>query len=381
MRKAIRSLTILAVLGSVAQAAPFLAMGDSAEVFLTGTLGVRSDDNIYLASRTKSSPTDPGRRSDYIADIVPGFELLYGQNALTKGRAYYYETITRYFDTNPENTTLSTVGFESNYDDQKTKMNFNASYVQLAQNTVDIRANFLVRRDVFHVEGGSEISVTDKTSVAGSVVYENIDYKRGGFESSKIASVPLKYYYYVLPKLALSGGFTYSDTQLSGGGIGSKDYFYNVGARGEFTPKLTGTFSIGYTKRNMDAGPNQNTMGVDSSLAFAVDEKTSLNFGVTNAFGVSGSGQNERNLTWNVGFQSKVAEDWSAGSTLSYRTINYLGAGQHTDNYFEGSLNAKYTYSKMVNFTASVTYRNNSSSLVSSTFDNKVFAIAANIRY
>jgi hypothetical protein len=185
----------------------------------------------------------------------------------------------------------------------------------------------------------------------------------------------------VLPKLAVSGGFTYSDTQLNGGGIGSKDYFYNVGARGEFTPKLTGTFSIGYTQRKMDIGPNQNTMGVDSSLAYAVDEKTSLQFGVNNGFGVSGSGQNERNLTWNVGFQSKIAEDWSVGSTLSYRTINYLGAGAHTDNYFEGSLSAKYTYSNAVNFTAGFTYRNNSSSLVSSTFQDKVFSIAANIRY
>jgi len=372
MRKAIRSLAVFAVLGTAAQAAPFLAMGDSAELFLTGTLGVRTDSNVLLSAQ---------KSNDTIFNLTPGLDLVYGQNALTKGKAYYYETITRYFDTNPANTSLSTVGFDANYDDQKTKMNFDASYAQLAQNTVDVRAGFLVRRDVFHVEGGSEISVTDKTSVAGSVVYENIEYKRTGFESSKIASVPLKYYYYVLPKLAVSGGFTYSDTQLSGGGIGSKDYFYNVGARGEFTPKLTGMFAIGYTERKMDVGPNQNTMGVDSSLAYAVDEKTSVQFGVNNGFGVSGSGQNERNLTWSVGFQSKISEDWSAGSTLSYRTINYLGAGNHTDNYFEGSVNAKYTYSNVVNFTAGFTYRNNSSTLVSSTFDNKVFSIAANIRY
>ena len=312
---------------------------------------------------------------------MPGLELVYGQNALTKGKAYYYETISRYAGNSHSNTSLSSVGFDGNYDDQKTKMNFDASYVQLAQNTVDVRAGFLVRRDVFHVEGGSEVSVTDKTSVGGSVVYENIDYKRTGFESSKIASVPLKYYYYVLPKLAVSGGFTYSDTQLSGGGIGSKDYFYNVGARGEFTPKLTGMFAIGYTERKMDVGPNQNTMGVDSSLAFAVDEKTSLQFGVTNDFGVSGTGQNERNLTWSLGFQSKLADDWSVGSTLSYRSITYLGAGARTDNYFEGSLNAKYTYSTLVNFTAGFTYRNNSSALVSSTFNNRVLSIAANIRY
>ena len=381
MRKAIRSLAVFAVLGTAAQAAPFLAMGDSAEVFLTGTLGVRADDNIYLASGTKTTPTDPGRKSDWITDIVPGLELVYGQNALTKGKAYYQETISRYAGNSKENTELSSVGFDGNYDDQKTKMNFNASYAQLSQNTVDVRAGFLVRRDVFHVEGGSEISVTDKTSVAGSVVYENIEYKRAGFESSKIASVPLKYYYYVLPKLAVSGGFTYRDTQLDDGGIGSKDYFYNVGARGEFTPKLTGTFAIGYTQRKMDVGDNQHTVGLDSSLAYAVDEKTSLQFGVTNDYGVSGSGQSERNLTWRLGVQTKLAADWSVGGNLSYRSINYIGNNARTDDYFEGGLTATYTYSTLVNFTAGYTYRNNSSVLAGSSFNNSVFSIAANIRY
>jgi hypothetical protein len=355
-------------------------MGDSAELFLTGTLGIRADDNVLLSS---------SKTSDTIFDIIPGFEMVYGQNALTKGKFYYKETISRFSDNDRLNTSLSSVGFNSNYDDQKLKLNFNTSFAQLAQNTVDTRptapatgtkADF-IRRDVFHVEGGSEISVTDKTSVGGSVVYENIDYKRTGFASSKITSVPLDYYYYVLPKLALSGGFTYRDTQLADGGVGSKDYFYNVGARGEFTPKLTGKFAVGYTQRKMDVGGDENTLGLDSSFAYAVDEKTSLQFGVTNDFGVSGSGQSQRNLTWSAGVQSSLSADWSVGSSLSYRSIGYLGRGARTDKYFEGSLNATYTYSTVVNFTAGYTYRNNSSELVGAGFNNNVFSLAANIRY
>jgi len=380
MRNAIRSLVILAALGSTLQASPFLVMGDSAGLFLTGTLGVRADDNILLSSV---------KTSDVIFDLIPGLEMVYGQNALTKGKAYYKETISRFSDNDKLNTALSSVGFDANYDDQKLKMNFNTSFEQLAQNTVDTRptapatgtkADF-VRRDVFHVEGGSEDSITDKTSVGGSVVYENIDYKRAGYDSSKITSVPLKYYYYVLPKVAMSAGFTYRDTQLAGGGIGSKDYFYNVGARGEFTPKLTGSFAVGYTERKMDVGGSVNTPGVAASFAYAAGEKTSLQFGVTNDFGVSGAGQSERNLTWSAGVQSNLAADWSAGANLSYRAINYLGVGARTDNYFEGSLNVTYVFSTVVNFTAGYTYRNNSSVLSGAGFNNSVFALAANIRY
>ena len=380
MRTAIRSLAILAVFGSAVQAAPFLAMGDSAELFLTGTLGVRSDDNVLLSSK---------KTSDTIIGFIPGVDVVYGQNALTKGRAYYKETMSRYSDNDKLNTSLSSVGFDSKYDDQKLELNFKTSYDQLDQNTVDTRptapptgtkADF-IRRDVFDIEAGAELSVTDKTKVSGSMDYAYIRYKRAGFSSSKITSVPLDYYYYVLPKLAVSGGFTYSDTQLGRGGIGSKDFFYNVGARGEFTPKLTGKFAIGYTQRKLDVGGYDNTLGVDSSFAYALDEKTALQFGVTNGYGVSGAGQSERNLTWSAGFQTSLAADWSVGSALSYRSIAYLGVGARTDNYFEGSLTATYTYSTMVNFTASYTYRNNSSDLKGSTFNNNVFALAANIRY
>jgi hypothetical protein len=380
MRTAIRSLAILVALGSAVSAAPLLTMSDSAELFLTGTLGVRTDDNVLLSNH---------KSNDTIFSIVPGLDLVYGQNALTKGKAYFQETISRFTENNRLNTSLASLGFDGKYDDQKTSITFNTSFVQLDQNTVDIRptapatgtkADF-IRRDVFHIEGGSEISVTDKTSVAGAVAYENIDYKRTGYVSSKITSIPLDYYYFVLPKLALSGGFTYRDTSLATGGVGSKDYFYNVGARGEFTPKLTGKFAVGYTQRKMDTGRNEDTVGLASSFAFAVDEKTALQFGVTNDFGVSGAGQSERNLTWSAGAQTSLTADWSVGGNLSYRTINYLGVGARTDNYFEGTLTATYTYSTQINFTAGYTYRNNSSKFASSTFDNSVFAIAANFRY
>jgi len=91
MRKVIRSLTILAVLGSAAQAAPFLAMGDSAEVFLTARSELRSDDK---------HPAQFHQDQRYHLRHRPRVELLYGQNALTKGKAYYQETIQPYSDNN-----------------------------------------------------------------------------------------------------------------------------------------------------------------------------------------------------------------------------------------------------------------------------------------
>jgi polysaccharide biosynthesis protein VpsM len=372
MKKAIRSLVILAALGSAVQAAPFLAMGDSAELFLTGTLGVRADDNILLGAN---------KTSDTIFDIVPGIEVVYGQNALTKGTAFYKENFTRYSSNSKLNKNLSSVGYNGTYDDQKMKINFKASYDQLAQNTVDVRAGFLVRRDVTDVAGGSEIAVTDKSKVAGSVDFNRTNYKRTGFVDVDSTTIPLNYYYEISPKLDMSAGFQFRNNSVGTGGSNSKDYFYNVGARGEFTPKLKGMFAIGVTERHIDNGGTKTTPGIQSGLTYAVDEKTSVSFGVTNDYGYSGAGQSERNLTYNVGAQSRIADDWTVGGNLSYRSINYIGAGSRTDDYLEGSLNATYVLNSMVNFTGGYTYRKLTSDLRPIEFNNSVFAIAANVRY
>lgn len=371
MKTAIRSLASFAVIGVVAQAAPFLAMGDSAELFLTGTLGLRSDDNVLLGE----SKTD-----DIIFQITPGFELKYGNNALTQGRLYYKETIDQYADQSKLDTELSSVGFTSAYNDQKMKLDFATSYEQLAQNTVDVRAGFLVRRDVFKIGGNSEVSVTEKSSVGAGVSYEDINYKRVGFVDSKVTTVPLNYYYKMSPKTDMSFGFEYRDTQLQTN-ADSNDYFYSIGARGEFTPKLTGSVSIGYIERDFKAGKDEDSLGFRANLNYAVSEKTTVQAGLSNDYGVAGQGQSQRNLTANLGVQSQLATDWTVGGSLMWRSIAYLGAGARTDDYAEFQLNATYVYNSMVNFTGSYTFRNYNSEISGADFDNNVFAIAANIRY
>lgn len=371
MKPAIRVLIAIAATGVSLKAAPFLTVGDSAELFLTGTTGIRADDNILLASN---------KTSDVIYTVTPGFDFVYGHNALYSGHIYYQEAWSFYNNHHKLNTDLSSVGLDGSYNDQKTKVHYAASWAQLAQNTVDIRSNNLVRRDVGNVLLNGEVAATDKSSLSAGVNFNSIDYKRAGFDNSKITEVPLNYYYEYTPKTDLSLGLTFRDTKLSVGSD-SKDYFYNVGARGEFTPKLSGTVAVGYTVRDFTTGPSQNTFGIQSSLAYALDEKTSVQFGVTNDFGVSGQGDTQRNLTGTIGVQSLISANWSVGTSLSYRSIHYFGLNARSDDYFEGSVNATYIVNAIVSITGGYTYRDYSSKLVDSSFTNNVFSIAANIRY
>jgi len=121
----------------LAYSAPFMAIGDGAELFLTGNLGVRSDDNVFLSAKAES---------DLIFEIAPAVSLEFGKNAQLKGSLTLTDTFTNYSDNSGLNTQLFSGAFRSNYDDGKLKMGFNLSYTESNQNSVDIRG--LTRRDV-----------------------------------------------------------------------------------------------------------------------------------------------------------------------------------------------------------------------------------------
>lgn len=171
MNYLVRGLTASVLLGSSAVAAPFLAIGDSAELFLTGSLGVRHDDNIFLGAN---------KVSDTIFDVAPGFDLTFGKNALTQGSLAYTETFSRYSDNTRLDTELSSVVFTSKYDDEKLKLSFDGSFKQLNQNTRDTAQQtgddglpVLSRRDELKLAGKSEVSISQKTSVAAGITVEN----------------------------------------------------------------------------------------------------------------------------------------------------------------------------------------------------------------
>src|SRR4051812_31039662 len=119
MKNYVRFVLVTAALGSAAYAAPFLAIGDGAELFVTGTLGVRSDDNIFLSDTVTGAPTPtnpfatkPQRtESDTIFDINPGIDLTFGKGANLKGSLTLVDSFANYTDHNELNTQLFSTDF------------------------------------------------------------------------------------------------------------------------------------------------------------------------------------------------------------------------------------------------------------------------------
>jgi hypothetical protein len=241
----------------------------------------------------------------------------------------------------------------------------------------------LIRRDVLALGTRGELDVSEKSSVSVGLQYQGTEYKRYDFSDTKVATLPIGYYYELTPKVDLSLNYRYRQSWLQHG-YDSKDHFFGVGARGVFTPKLRGQFSVGLTQRSFDDHKglpdmdDKSLLGVDSSLSYDATPKTTLQFGVSNDFDTNSQGQQQKNFAVRFAALTAVSAEWSLSGGVSYRAINYYS---RTDDYMEGHLGATYIINENVQVTAAVALRSNESDLDTSDFDNSVISLAAAFRF
>jgi polysaccharide biosynthesis protein VpsM len=361
--------------GLTVQSAPFLAIGDSAELFLTGSVGVRFDDNVLMSAN---------KVNDTVFEVVPGLLLEFGKGSQVTGIASYAATITRYNDNGSLDDELSALRFRSNFDNGTTKFGLNFSFEELNQNTVDTAAantnrGTLSPREVTTAGANVEFGISGKSKLGIGLTYLNTDYKLATFTDSKITTVPITYFLELTPKVDGQFGFQYRDTSLSGNALDSKDYFYFVGARGEFTPKLNGSLRVGYSQRTRTGLSSVSTIGIDSSLVYAYSEKTRFNISLSNDYGNSGVGDSQRNLSFGLGLESAVSPELTLNAGLNYRNIDYFNRG--ADDYTEFNLGGTYQFNRHFSVNASLVHRINESPLPTADFDNTVLAFTARLRY
>lgn len=359
----------VAITAVAAHAAPFLAISENSEVFLIGTVGVRSDSNIFLT---------PKATSDTIYNFDVGAELKFGSRSTANGVFGASNSFSSFSSHSGLNSSLANVRFVTNFDDGKLKLGFKTSYIETDDNQADnVNGDFRNRRDILSAGTNVEVAATQKTSYGVGLDYNRTNYRRVGYADSNTAEIPINYYYEITPKVDLSLGYRYRDTKVSIGSD-SSDSFYNVGARGQFTPKLNGQFNIGLNRRTLTGGSSESQLGVTSNFTYAYSEKTSMLFGVTNDFGTTGQGQQQKNLTLNASVQTNLSEQWNVSLGGSYRTLDYSA---RTDHYLDAQAGATYTYSSNIRITAAYSHRNNSSALAGAVFTGEVFSLQANFRY
>ena len=377
-----RLLPLLALAATTLSAAPFVALGDSAELFLTATISVSADDNIFLKNGETHLGANNATQDDVILDFAPGLDLVFGRKTATQGNVFFKENIMRYSDNDDQNTNLVSVGFNSRHEDGKTKVDIGASYVETAQNDSSAPGH-IIPKSTTNFRALSEFAFSEKTSAGVGVRWEKSDYdtSAASYRDNKILTVPLDVYFATSPKLQTSVGYRYRATSLTRqtlNAVDSKDHFFNVGARGEFTPKLTGQLRVGFGKRNYDNGLDDTSFGVDSGFTYAFSPKTTYQFSISNDFGTSALGETTKTTSVSMNAINKIDDQWSWNANLVYRNIDFPG---HSDDFIAGGLGVSYIFSNSLNFAAGYNYKKNGSNSLLYEFKNNIFNLSANIRY
>lgn len=362
-----------AVIGCASvQAAPFLAIGDSAELFVTATTGVRYEDNTLLVETNEVD--------DVILEFVPGIELVFGKNAGVSGTFVAQEQFSHYLDNDELDSNLTNLLFNANYEQARLTLKTNASYRRLQQNDRDIaNAATQTRRDIYAAGVNGELSLTEKTKFGAGISYSETVYKTAGFNDSYSFSVPLNYYYAITPKVDLSAGLTHRETYVDGG-ADSKDDYLNVGARGDFTSKLSGRFSVGYTQRNPDLGSDESLFGMDFDLDYALSPKTNLNLSLSNDFSSSAAGGTTYEvLSAGLTASTQVSAQLTLSSGVRYQQADY-DTGR-SDDFITFNASGSYAFNKHISGVLSYSFQQNDSSAVGNSFTANVVSLSAVFRY
>jgi polysaccharide biosynthesis protein VpsM len=353
-------------------AAPFLAIGDNAELYLTASTEARYEDNVALAP-------DALKQDDLIYEFTPGFELVYGKKGKFKSTLDVFEQIVRYTDLNSLDNDLFNVIWAANYKGAKLTVDADASFRQLNQNTRALAGAIFVRRDTTAGKVKAEYAFTAKTKADVGVQYDETSYKNPAFIDSNSYTIPVNYYYGISSKVDLSAGVRYRQTQVDVVRSDSKDLNYNVGARGEFTAKLTGSFNVGYTIRSYDAASDDGLVAVNAGLNYELTPKTKLSLDMSKDFDTSAFGTSQEMTHIIFGAQTQFSQSLSGRASLEYERINF--AGPREDDYYAAAIGFDYAINQHISLSTAYNYEENSSNVAAGEFTANIISISANFRY
>jgi len=366
---------------SSAHAVPELKFGDNAELFVTGTASAAYDDNIFLSSGKKIG--------DEILDFVPGLDLPFGSSSEVSGDAFARVDVVDYAKNTAQDARLPDFGFDSKYDEGKSKLTASASYAVIAENNATIRLNnVIVHSDLTNANLSGESSLTEKTSLGAGVQYADSKYDQTGFVNSAVVSVPLDVYYSFSPKTDASAGYEYTNSQQNEGRPNYDTSFLNVGLRGEFTPLLTGQVRVGYDIIKFDKQPAPHAsrygdeLGVDGLFTYEPTEKSSYSLKISNGYANTGTGSVVRNLSVGVNGVTELDPQWRLLSGVDYTHQAYpSGNPERQDGIWTGSAGFEYLYSTYANLSLTYALDDDSSNAPGLTYADSRVTLALNLRY
>ena len=393
-------------------ASPLVSIGDSADVFFNGSSSVRWASNIF---RDEFSEVD-----DLYWTLSPGFELNVGRGVSNADLSVItrYDII-RYQDNDQLDVELFHIKAIGSYRtsrlDLSGTVSFDENKTSSGENNV---INDLIAYDNTAARFGAEYRFSPKFSFGSGVKYREQEYQTfvDRFADREVLDVPFDVFYELTPKVDLTVGYVYTNTDiekrilptadplvgLETAGYETNSHFFNVGARGNLLPKLSGYFKAGYRVRSSDDSARRNVvlssgattgaalssttrdntgmLGLDADLNWTASPKLQVRLGMSRDFGVGGEGNSTENSSVNLTGMYSINSYFSASSNLGYTLRDYTDNNREDNQYLAG-LRLTYRPNEYWSFATGYTYSDNSSNQANSSYVNHTVDLTATLRY
>ena len=375
---------LLAPLPQALSAAPLVSIGNNADILFNGSTSLQWSSNLF---RDENDEHD-----DFWWTLTPGFEVNLGRGLsnLDLSLVTGYE-IRRYADLDELDTELFNIQANGSYRSSRLDLSGSVYFREEKTASGDINFNQLVESDNVGGRINAEYRFSPKFSFGAGLGYTDKEYKSPFdiyFADRERFNVPLDVFYELTPKVDLSIGYTYSETDVSSiARLGRHSYtteddFFNIGARGNLLPKLTGFFKVGYRMRDNDrvGSSSQSTLGLDGDLTWAATPKLTNRLALSRDFGVAGEGFSSEDTSVSLTSNYSINSYYAATAFADYTLRQYSNINRDDNQY---RLGARLTYTPNQNwrFGAGYTYSENDSNAVSRSYIDHSIDISASLRY
>ncbi len=362
------------------QARALVSLNDGTDrIYVTGTVGVTHDSNIFASN---------GGGSDYV--YSGGLSLEYTRKAgwigVNAGVGIDISQFDRFTGEDFQNPR-----FSAELTKQTGRTTGSLTLSAQRQSRADAALN--TRNTSWNYNAGlnAHYPIIERYSLSGGVGYNLTKYvDNPAYVDLASYSANINLYYILSNERDLFTGyrFRYSDTSRN---THDTDHAFNLGISGRIIPRVNGTVSIGYQirKPNDDAGATYGSTTASASVAFAMTKKLSLTGRVAKDFSTTASDTSIDVTTAGLDLQYSYSAKITTGANVGYGRNRFLGRGglipgtdvHREDTSFDWGARISYVYSQHLQTTLSYSYMKNWSNVSFSDFERSSWSLGASSRW
>jgi hypothetical protein len=365
---------------SSANAEPILSFSEDAHLHFIADAEVVYQSNLFLQST--------GRVSDTYFAFSPGLELRLAQEGAASATLRYQHRFTAFMDRDELDGDFADFGMQARYNSGLVLASAYANYKELASNTFDANQDgVLIERTQSDVGGNVRYEISELTAVKVGADYAKMDYDDAFYTDYESLSLPVTFFYKVRPKIDLTAGLRYRETDTSSRFFQTFDYtdmYYFVGAVGElFSPVIYADISIGLQQRDYDNSSLDLSSGsYDITFIYTGDVKTTVYAGLSRDYRTSAIGGTAYAFTSvNLGARYALSRFIGLNAGITYGESEYEQSPRAEDITMF-NLGASYQPNDYLSFRASYEFTDvEGANIFSSDYQNNRFRVTASLRY